>query len=442
MRQEWQFDGLVGPTHNYAGLAAGNVASQANAGLVSNPKRAALQGLKKARFVRDLGCRQAIIPPHYRPMIPKLQQIGYEGGTEVMLDAAYRTAPHILAAVYSSSFMWVANTGMLTPSGDSMTGEGHLTPANLISNFHRSIESQFATRLWRRIFPAGHPMRVHDPLPSATGFSDEGAANHMRVCGAGHADQGLHIYVYGDAADAAQRPKRFPARQTRAACEAIARQHAIPPECQFFVQQSPEAIDAGVFHNDVIAMNTTRLMIAHEKAFVEGPAFVAQLGKAAERFDWLHIGISEEELPLADAVKSYLFNSQLLELADGRFVIVAPSDCEEIASARRVLEGLEGGNGPIAAVHYLDVRDSMRNGGGPACLRLRVVLNEAEAAAMHPGIILTDALYEALVAWVNRHYRDRLALEDLRDPAFLPELHEAYAALERILDLPGLYGLD
>jgi succinylarginine dihydrolase len=104
-----------------------------------------------------------------------------------------------------------------------------------------------------------------------------------------------------------------------------------------------------------------------------------------------------------------------------------------------VLERLSSGNGPISAVHYRDVRESMRNGGGPACLRLRLVLTEDEAARLHPGVVLTDALYEALVAWVNRHYRDRLGMDDLRDPAFVRELCEAYEALEGIFGLPGLY---
>lgn len=437
---EWQFDGLVGPTHNYAGLAAGNVASQANKGAVSNPRQAALQGLEKAKFVRDLGFRQAIIPPHYRPMIPYLQQLGFGTGMNALAVAASQ-APHLLTAIYSSSFMWVANTGMITPSSDSADGRLHLTPANLLTNFHRAIEAEFTNRLWRRLLNNVERFAVHGPLPAASPFSDEGAANHMRVTATGHGNSGLHIYVHGDAADPAMRPKRFPARQTRAACEAIARQHGVRDGCQFFVQQSPEAIDAGVFHNDVIAMNTTRLMITHEKAFVEGPSFLLQLGEAAKPLDWLHIGISESELPLADAVKSYLFNSQLLETPDGQFIIIAPSDCAQVPTAHRTLSGLTGGNGPISAVHYLDVRDSMRNGGGPACLRLRVVLTEDEAQSMHQGVVLTDALYDALVAWIKGYYRDRLQFDDLKDPAFVQELHEAYSALEGILDLPGLYQL-
>jgi succinylarginine dihydrolase len=437
--REWQFDGLVGPTHNYAGLAYGNVASKGNKGAISNPKKAALQGLEKARFVRDLGIQQSIIPPHYRPMIPKLQQCGFDGGISDILDQAYRFDPSLLASVYSSAFMWVANTGMVTPSADAADKKLHLTPANLLTNFHRSIEANFTTLLWQRLLPDAQRFHVHDPLPYATRFSDEGAANHMRVSGVQHTSPGLHIYVYGVSGASEQRPKHYPARQTREACEAIARQHGIDADRLFFVQQSPEAIDAGVFHNDVIAMNTTRLMITHEKAFVEGESFLRQLGEAAKGMDWHSMVISEAELPMSDAVKSYLFNSQLLELPDGRIVIVAPSDCEEIPAAKQTLERLAGSNGPISTVHYRDVRESMRNGGGPACLRLRLWLTDEEAAAMHQGVVLTDQLYDQLVQWVQTHYRDRLQLEDLRDPSLIAELNVAYLALEEIVGLPGLY---
>lgn len=44
---ELNMDGLVGPTHNYAGLAPGNIASLNYASVASNPQAAALQGLKK-----------------------------------------------------------------------------------------------------------------------------------------------------------------------------------------------------------------------------------------------------------------------------------------------------------------------------------------------------------------------------------------------------------
>lgn len=437
--QEWQFDGLVGPTHNYAGLSFGNVASGLNAGAVSNPRQAARQGLEKMRFVQALGMQQAILPPRYRPCISVLKQIGFVGGIADILQSASRLAPHLLASIYSSSFMWAANAATVCPSADSADGRMHLTPANLLTNFHRSLEGMETYDLLQRIFYDPQKFAVHLPLPATASLADEGAANHMRLVCNSHGEPGLQIFVYGAQTGAVEHgPKRFPARQQRAAYEAIARLHQLPVERSFFVQQHPEAIDQGVFHNDVICMNTTRLMIGHELAFADAHSFISSLSQAAAPMDWQYIEIREAELPVAQAVKSYFFNSQLLQLPDGRIVIVAPAEAQENRQAEAVLQRLAAGNA-IAGVHYLDVRESMRNGGGPACLRLRIVLTDAEAAAMHQGIVLTDERYHALNGWIDRHYRDRLAFDDLRDPAFIDEVNRAYAELEPILGLEGFY---
>lgn len=434
---EWQFDGLAGPTHNYAGLAPGNLASARNSGQISNPRQAALQCLDKMRFVRALGMPQSFLPPHYRPIVSVLKQIGFDYGINDMLDYAYRQAPHLLASAYSSSYMWAANAATVLPSADSTDGKLHLIPANLMSNLHRSIEAGFTTRLLRSIFH-NDAFKIHEPLPMTNKWADEGAANHMRLSMGSYTTQSLNIFIYGVDGIMEKSPSRYPARQHREASESIARLGRVKEGCSFFVQQHPEAIDAGVFHNDVIAMNTGGLIVVHEKGYLEQGAFINMLKKVAgEGFDCIEIG--EKELSLKDAVQSYLFNSQLLELPDNKMVIVAPSECAEIKPAKMALEALSGGNGPIDAIHYLDVRESMKNGGGPACLRLRVVMTEKEAASIHPGVILTDAKYDALVAWVNKHYRDRLSLEDLRDPAFIPELNACYEDLERIVGMPGLY---
>lgn len=434
---EWQFDGLVGPTHHYAGLAFGNLASEKNSGAVSNPRKAALQGLAKMAFVRGLGLRQAFFMPHYRPMISVLQQLGFGGGTTKVLEDTHRQAPHLLSSIFSSSFMWTANAATIAPSADTKDKKMHATVANLCSHFHRSIEPGFTQQQMRSIFHNNERGMVHCALPATGRFSDEGAANHMRIAQA-HGNPGLHVFVYGsEQSSVVEGPKKFPARQTREACDAVARLHGIE-DCSIFVQQSPEAIDAGVFHNDVIAMNTTRLMIAHEKAFVEKSKLLEKIAAKGQGIDFAYVEVREDELSLPEAVKSYFFNSQVLERPDGSIVIVAPSECEESDQARRVLAQLSGGNGPVAAVHYLDVRESMRNGGGPACLRLRVVLTEEESAAMHQGIVFTPERERQLVAWVEKHYRDRLQFDDLRDPTFVAELQEAYAALDTITGL-GLY---
>ena len=427
---EWQFDGLVGPSHHYAGLAPGNLASAHNAGSVSNPRKAALQGLNKMHFIQSLGVKQAFLPPHPRPVLRALRQLGFGGDDARVIDEAYRQAPELLSAVYSSAFMWVANAATVTASRDAADGRLHLTPANLTSHFHRALEPEFTTRLLRRIFADTARFAVHEPLPSATRFADEGAANHMRVA-TQHGAAGVNIYVYGTAANAQARPQKFIARQQREACEAIVRTHGVTRAV--YLQQQPQAIDQGVFHNDVIAMNTTRLMLAHEHAFVEKNLEIDDVP------EFHYLEITDKILTVEEAVATYFFNSQLLEMADGSFVIIAPQECAEHPRARALLESLATHHAPRITHHFLDVRESMKNGGGPACLRLRVVMNEAESAAMHPGIMFTETTHVALQQWVQQFYRDRLTFDDLRDPKFAHEIATALEALEAVIGMQGLY---
>ncbi len=86
-------------------------------------------------------------------------------------------------------------------------------------------------------------------------------------------------------------------------------------------------------------------------------------------------------------------------------------------------------------MHYLDVRESMKNGGGPACLRLRVVLTEKERAAVHSRVWLNDSLYAALCGWIEKHYRDRISPDDLRDPALAQEVGKALDELSLMLEI-------
>ena len=349
-----------------------------------------------------------------------------------MLEDAYAQAPELLASVFSSAFMWAANAGTVIPSADSIDGKMHVTPANLVANFHRSLEPHDMTHNLRHIFHDKAHFTVHDALPATPRFADEGAANHMRIC-AEHGAQGRHIFVYGLDAHNPIPTKRYPARQHLEGCQRL----LAPVKAEsMYMRQHPDAIDAGVFHHDVIGMNTTNLMISHETAFADKPAFLSGLKKLSDNISLNYIEISDEELPIEDAVRSYFFNSQLLALPDGGFAIVAPGECEEIANARAALTQLKEGNSPVSQVHYLDVRESMRNGGGPACLRLRVVLTDEEAAAMKQEIILSPEREEALRAWVQAHYRDRLVLDDLRDPAFVNELESAYHELYSMIGIP------
>jgi succinylarginine dihydrolase len=439
MMQEWQFDGLVGPTHNYAGLAVGNLAAARNAGAASNPRLAAEQGLQKMRFVRDLGVPQAILPPHFRPMIPELKRLGFTGTTGQILDAAATHAPGLLASVYSSSFMWAAKCATICPSSDSLDGRLHLTPANLVSHYHRSLEAKFSFQVLQNIFHNQKLFTVHNYLSSCPELGDEGAANHM-ILKLDNGNNSYHIFVYGEHHRMTSEMKiRYPSRQRRAASEAVARLHGLNPSSCIYLQQSPEAIDQGVFHNDVIVMNSGSLMIAHAGAFIpEHQQILRAAGIVWEGFSYNEVNANE--LNIADAVATYLFNSQLLQLSGDKFMLVAPIECANHPAAKKTIDRfLE--EGVLHGVHYLDVRESMRNGGGPACLRLRIPMTQVEAAAIHPGVILTDEKYNLLMQWVESYYRDKLVFNDLRDPLFVGELETAYAELENIIGMKGLYAL-
>jgi len=428
-------DGLVGPTHSYVGLSPGNLASTRNAGEVSNPRGAALEGLSKMRRLSDLGLPQFVLPPHERPDVNILKSLGFSGSDEVVIAAAWKDAPALAAAACSASPMWAANAATVTPSADTADGRVHFTPANLLTNLHRSLEGPQTTRSLRRLFPDERRFAVHDPLPAQPHFADEGAANHVRLC-AEHGAPGVNLFVWGR--EAWERwDGKFPARQTREAFEAIQRRHGAARAV--FPQQGKAAIEGGAFHNDVVCVGTRECLFFHERAFEDRAGMERQVRAAAgDLFEPAFVEVSEADLPMADLVASYLFNSQLLVApGEDRLVLLAPAETRDNPRAFAVAESLASSNGPIGRVEYVDVRQSMRNGGGPACLRLRVVLTEAELDAANPAQRFTPGLHTTLADWVTRRYRDSLAPADLADPLLLTESREALDELSQILDLGG-----
>lgn len=440
---EINFDGLVGPTHNYSGLAHGNVASMTHQGLVANPREAALQGLEKMKSLMEAGYPQGVLPPQQRPDLGALRALGFTGSDARVLARAAGEAPQLLRAVCSASSMWTANAATVTPSVDAPDGRVHFTPANLQASFHRFLEPATTARVLAAIFRDEARFAHHPVLPATPAFSDEGAANHTRLAAA-HGEPGVHLYVYGREAfgwgtSSRVEPQRFPARQTLEASQAVARQHGLTELQTVFAQQHPEAIDAGVFHNDVIAVGNGPVLLYHEMAFRDETATLDALRERMHT-PLIPVRVPAEAVSLDDAVSSYLFNSQLLTNPDGTMTLVVPGECQEREAVWRCLQDhLLAGNNPIAEVVVKDVKQSMRNGGGPACLRLRVVLSAAERAALSGRVLLDEALHGELVTWVERHYRDRLAPEDLADPQLAEETLTALDELSRLLALGSVY---
>lgn len=419
------FDGLIGPTHNYSGLSFGNVASLSNAGDASHPRQAALQGLDKMRFVQGLGPRQGFLPPHLRPNLEALRALGFSGSPEQVCAAAWREDPALFANVASASAVWTANAATISPAPDTGDGRTHLSVANLSAMLHRSLEAQDTFRRLQEIFGDSGRFAVHSPLPARLG--DEGAANHMRLS-ADKAGPGLEVFVYG------LEGGRYPARQHLRASQALARRHGLDPDRAFFAAQSREAVDAGAFHNDVVAVAQGRVLLAHAQAF-EQPAAL---------YDWLHARLPQvqiveapaAEVSLEDAIRSYLFNSQLIETAEGAIVLIAPSECRETPSVRAWLERSVGPGRPIEAVHFVEVRESMRNGGGPACLRLHVALPEAHLDHIDTRYLLNDRRFELLRGLVETHWPERVTPGDLGDPDLWRAAWQASEALDALLGAP------
>ncbi|WP_198116110.1 N-succinylarginine dihydrolase [Massilia rhizosphaerae] len=442
--REFNFDGLVGPSHNYAGLSFGNVASFNNVRSASNPRQAALQGLAKMRALAARGFAQALLPPQARPNFRLLRRLGFSGTDADVLAQAYRESPVILACAYSAAPMWTANAATVSPSADTADGRVHFTAANLNNKLHRAEEHVQATRTLRALFANTDRFVVHDPLPSTPAFGDEGAANHTRFASS-HGAAGVEFFVYGrvEFDPSAPAPTKYPARQTLEASQAVARLHGLDAARTVFAAQNPDVIDQGVFHNDVIAVGNGNVLFYHEQAFADETATLDALRRAlgTTGTDLRAVRVDTGIVPVADAVASYLFNSQLLSKPDGGMALVVPHECRETPTVARYLEQMVASGGPIDELIEFDLRQSMRNGGGPACLRLRVALTDEEAAAMHQGVLMTEDLYARLVPWVERHYRDRVEPKDLADPQLAIECAAALEDLERILGLPGLYDL-
>lgn len=412
---EINFDGIIGPSHNYAGLSLGNLASSANALNLSHPRDAALQGIEKMRHNLQLGLAQGFFVPLARPDHEWLADLG---------TTAEDAPDSIRPAAYSASSMWAANAATVSPAPDTEDGRCHLTVANLRTMPHRSHEWPDTHTQLRRAFADGKCFRVHRPIPPA--FGDEGAANHMRLASS-HGDKGVEIFVYGKTGGP------YPARQHIEASRAVARLHGLDPERTLFAEQAEQAIAAGAFHNDVVAVANENVLLAHEEAFEDRASLYTSIRLLIPEVEIIYVPSSE--VSLADAVKSYLFNAQLVTLPQGGMGLILPEEARETPSVRKWLEKTISGNGPIRETFVVDVRQSMANGGGPACLRLRVV---ADPATVDPRFMADEAKLDSIAAIVKKCWPKQIAPEDLRKTKLCNDIEKARQALLETLDLEEL----
>ncbi len=412
---EINFDGIIGPSHNYAGLSVGNIASSSNAGAVSQPRAAALQGIEKMRANLRLGLAQGFFMPLDRPNSKWLAGLATD-----MTSAE----PHIRAAAFSASAMWAANAATVSPAPDTADGRCHLSAANLLTMAHRSHEWQGTLAQLQLAFADAQHFAVHAAVPPP--YGDEGAANFMRLCPS-HGEAGIEIFVYGKAGGP------FPARQHIESSKAIARAHRLDPAKTLFVQQSEIAIAAGAFHNDVVAVANERVLFTHEQAFEDPQETYAQIKALMPEAEI--VVVPADRVSLADAIQSYLFNAQLVTLPDGRMALILPSEAQANQRVWGWLSEMVAGNGPIRELVPVDVRQSMANGGGPACLRLRVV---AAPATVDQRFFADETKLDRIASLIAAHWPESIAPDQLDDPSLVDQVRKARTALLDACDLMSL----
>ncbi|MEC7954152.1 MAG: N-succinylarginine dihydrolase [Pseudomonadota bacterium] len=411
---EINFDGIVGPSHNYAGLSLGNIASASHKGNASYPRAAALQGIAKMRGNLERGLAQGFLLPLPRPNFGLLRDLAVGDDTN----------PALVAAAWSASSMWTANAATVSPAPDTGDGRCHLTPANLVTMLHRGQEWRDTQAQLKIAFGDQRHFAVHDAVPSS--FGDEGAANHMRFCDS-HDAPGVEVFVYG-------RPGgRFPARQHEQASRAVARLHGLEPRRCVFIEQNPAAIEAGAFHNDVVAVANEKVLFTHDQAFADQ---IDAYEAIRAVFPDLHVvEVPESQVTLEEAIRTYLFNAQLVTLPTGEMALVVPSECQESASVWSWCERMLASNGPIRHVIPVEVRQSMANGGGPACLRLRVV---ADPATVDARFLLDEAKAERLEAVIAQMWPETIQPDEIGTEALAAKVIEAREALLAVLSLDEL----
>ncbi|MEG3597635.1 MAG: N-succinylarginine dihydrolase, partial [Pseudomonadota bacterium] len=307
---------------------------------------------------------------------------------------------------------------------DTAVGRCHLTPANLGTLLHRGLDWRYTPAQLRIAFGDTRHFAIHDAVPPS--FGDEGAANHMRFC-EGHDAPGVEVFVYG-------RPGgRFPARQHEQASRAVARLHGLDPARCVFIEQNPVAIESGAFHNDVVAVANETVLFTHEQAFADRKDAYEAIRAV---FPQLHVvEVPASAVSLEEAIRTYLFTAQLVTLPTGEMALIVPGECQESASVWAWCEHMLASNGPIRKVIPVDVRQSMANGGGPACLRLRVV---ADPATVDARFLLDEAKAQRIESVIAEMWPERIEPQEIGTDRLAVQVIEAREALLSALSLDEL----
>ena len=159
---------------------------------------------------------------------------------------------------------------------------------------------------------------------------------------------------------------------------------------------------------------------------------VRDLDKAAE--NWKRLGFTVSPRGTHSA-----------KMGSGNYTIMLDPDYIELlgvlvetehnAPARAFLDRLLAGNGPVHRVVPVDVRQSMANGGGPACLRLRVV---ADPATIDPRFLLDEAKAEIIERAIAGAWPEQIDTADIGKETLARAVVDARRVLLEAINLNAL----
>ena len=362
-----------------SGHSHGNLASMASKGIQSNPKKAALEWLNKVTSVANLGAVQLILPPQPRPLVKHQNNCNWQQLT--------------------SAFIWMANAGHFIPSSDTYHSRHQFIPANMNQTRHRRHEHYF-NRFWIKKLLNHTPTTIQSKLNN----DDEGAANAIRLWGKNAA---LNLFIYG------HKSTTFPSRQSKDSINELIHKAGIKNAIQ--LEQTKEAIDHGVFHNDVISFGFHNQLICHEHAFIDQEH---QLKSISDRYFKLNRSmlniteVSTKDLSLQDCIDSYLFNSQVI-IKKNKTILLCPIDVKKNKSSLIIVNSWLK-KGLFNEIKFSNIQSSLMNGGGPACLRLCIYLDPNELNAIPKQFYLTNELISKLNKIINQIYPETIRLQDIQ----------------------------
>ena len=150
------------------------------------------------------------------------------------------------------------------------------------------------------------------------------------------------------------------------------------------------------------------------------------------------IEISDSEIPLKNIIDSYLLNSQLATNGQNEMMLILPEEVKSYETCMAWLDKLKQIS-DIKLYDFVNIKQSMMNGGGPACLRLKVVLDENETKELNQNFLMTSDRLDAIKSLIEREYRDNLHPDDLPDPNLLDESRRVLDELTQIFDVGSIY---